>query len=220
MVGEGDALGDEVIATADEGAEGTGLIGEGQQGAEAVAIGPEQIAEQVGVAGVALAASGRVAGAAGLHGIGVDRDDREAGVQEGIDDEAGGALEGDGQPRRGARSGPAAGRARPSSRCGVGHRPAPADGAGLSCPAHKQRAWWRPSPSRRRRTLRASLGLRDTAAGEACRSLTDWRSGFRCPWRFTLWPVGASLGVSRGSRSHTGRHAASRWGSPRLPGPS
>jgi hypothetical protein len=55
--------------------------------------------------------------------------------------------------------------------------------------------------------------------GPAGRSLIG-ALGFRCPWRCTLWPVGASLGVSRGSRSHTGRHAASRWGSPRLPGPS
>ena len=106
---------------------------------------------------------GRVAGAAGLHGIGMDRDDREAGVQEGIDDEAGGALEGDGQRGGGReRASRWTSSAKPAA-CGA---PSRASGRCRSRRAHKPRAWWRPSPSRRRRTLRASLGLRDTAAGE------------------------------------------------------
>src|SRR5207244_1654130 len=50
--------------------------------------------------------------------------------------------------------------------------------------------------------------------GPAGRSLTG-ALGFRCPWRSTLWPVWASRGLSRGSRSHSGRRAASTIGSPR-----
>jgi hypothetical protein len=51
LVGEGHALGDEVIAAADEGPEGAGLVSEGLQGPEAVAIGAEQVGQKVGVAG-------------------------------------------------------------------------------------------------------------------------------------------------------------------------
>ena len=191
LIGEGDALGDEVIAAADEGAEGAGLIGEGQQGAEAVAIGPEQVAEQVGVAGVALAASGRVAGAAGLHGIGVDRDDREAGVQEGIDDEAGGALEGDGQRGGGREAGQPLDELG-QARCGVGHRPAPADGAGLVEHTNSVRGGG-PVQADDEGHCVPPWDCETLPRERSCRSLTDWRSGLQVP--VALHPV-AGWGLS------------------------
>ena len=217
LVGEGDALGDEVIAAADESAEGPGLIGEGLQGAEAVAIGAEQVGEQEGVAGVALAASGRVAGAAGLHDIGVDRDDREAGIQKGIDDEARGAFEGDGHGGGGPK------RAQPldqlgQARGGVGHR-SRASGPCRSGRAHRPHAWWRPSRSRRRSHCVPPWDLRDTAAvrGPAGRSLIG-ALGLQMP--VALHPVaGWDLSwCESGERVSSGRRAASSLGLSPTPG--
>jgi hypothetical protein len=68
LVGEGHALGDEVVAAADEGPEAPRLLGEGLQGSEAVAIGAEQVGEKVGVAGITLPAGRRVARSGAIRG--------------------------------------------------------------------------------------------------------------------------------------------------------
>ena len=54
LIGERHALGDEVIAAPDEGPQGAGLVGERLQRAEAMAIGAEQVGEEIAVAVIAL----------------------------------------------------------------------------------------------------------------------------------------------------------------------
>ncbi len=191
LIGQGDALGDEVIATPDQSAEGAGLVRQGLQGTKAVPIGSEQIGEQVGVAGVALAAGCGVAGPAGLHDVGVDGNNAEARGQERVDHEARGALEGHGQRGREAEAGQtvhqlgeAGGR--------VGRRPAPADRPSLVdyadgvCgrrPVHPDEEGHCASP----------WECETLPRERSRRSLTDWRSGLQLP--LALHPV-AGWGLS------------------------
>ncbi len=95
LVGEGDVGGDEVVAAAHQGAQGFDGVGLGRERAQAMAVGAQDVGQDEGVAGVALGGDGAVAGSAGLDGIGMDRGDDEAGLDEGIDQEAGGPLDGD-----------------------------------------------------------------------------------------------------------------------------
>ncbi len=95
LIGEGDALGDEIVPTAYEGAQGTRVVRGRPPRPEAMAIGPQQIGEDERIAGVTLAAGGGVAWAAGLERVGVDRYDLHPGLDEGIDEQAGGAFERD-----------------------------------------------------------------------------------------------------------------------------
>ncbi len=69
-----------------------------------MAVGAQQIGQQVGVAGVALAAVAAVARTGGFDDVGVDRDDREAALQQRVDDQAGGALDGHGRDAAGRQS--------------------------------------------------------------------------------------------------------------------
>jgi hypothetical protein len=103
-VGEADAGGDEVVAAAGEGAQRLDLVGDGRERREAMAVGAQDVGEEVGVAGVGLPPGGAVARAAGLHGVGVDGHDGMAGGDERLDDEARGPLDGDGQRLRRAEA--------------------------------------------------------------------------------------------------------------------
>ena len=100
LIGELDARGDQVVAGADGGAKGLGLVRRRTKGTEAMAVGAEDVGEDVGVAGIALGEGGTVARTCGLEGVGVNRYDGEAGFDERVDEEARGALDGDGQLRR------------------------------------------------------------------------------------------------------------------------
>src|SRR5438105_152762 len=67
LVGERDALGDEIVPAAHEGAQRARVIGGRVQGSEAMAVRAEQIGEDERIAGVTLAAGGGVARATGLE---------------------------------------------------------------------------------------------------------------------------------------------------------
>jgi hypothetical protein len=191
LVGEGHALSNEVVAAADEGPEGAGLVREGLQGPEAVAIGPEQVSEEVGVAGIALAPRGRVAGPARLDDVGVDGDDGEAGAEEGVDDEARGTLEGDRQAGGGAEAPQVLHESREPGR-GVGHRAAPADRAGLVDHTDRVRGG-RPVQADEVGHCAPLWDCETLRRERSRRSLTDWRSGLQVP--VALHPV-AGWGLS------------------------
>ena len=71
------------------------FVGLRGQRLEAVAVGAQQIGQQVGVGGVGLAAVAAVARSGGFDDVGVDRHDRQAGFDQGIDEQPRGALDGD-----------------------------------------------------------------------------------------------------------------------------
>ncbi len=94
LVGEGHARGHQVVAPAHEGAQRAHFVALGGQGLEAMAIGAQQIGEQIGVAGVALGPVAAVARARGLDGVGVNGHDGEAGFEQRVDHQARGPLDG------------------------------------------------------------------------------------------------------------------------------
>ena len=69
-----------------------------------MAVGAQQIGQQVGIAGVTLAAVAAVARAGGFDDVGVDRDDGEAALEQRIDDQAGRALDRHGGDAQGRQS--------------------------------------------------------------------------------------------------------------------
>ncbi len=152
-----------------------------------MAIGPEEVGEEVGVAGIALAPGGGVARSAGFDDVGVDGDDGEAGLEERVDDEARGALEGDGQRGGGARS-----ECQPLDELGPGpRRCAPRCRASGRCRSRRctQTAWVVAAQSRpaKKDIARLPGTARHCARERSCRSLTDWRSGLQLP--VALHPV-------------------------------
>src|SRR5437763_1386361 len=88
LIGPGDTLGREIIARTNQSAQCPRLVRVRSQRAEAMAVGTQEIGQDEGIAGIALALSGAVAGARGLQGVGVDRDDGMACVQQGIYEQA------------------------------------------------------------------------------------------------------------------------------------
>jgi len=84
---------DQVLARAGQRPERLGLIAIWDQRPEAVGIGAGQLGQDVGVKAVGLAARDREAGACGLHLVGVDRQDFEAGAEEALDQDPVGALD-------------------------------------------------------------------------------------------------------------------------------
>ncbi len=97
LVGQRDALGHQVLAGADERAQHLDLVGAWPQRPEAVAVGAQDVGEHVGVARIALAAGGAVAGPARLDDAGMDRHDRVTGLDQGVDDQSRGTLNSDRQ---------------------------------------------------------------------------------------------------------------------------
>jgi len=94
-VAERDPLADQVVATANQSLEGPDRIGGRGQGTEPVAVGAKNIGEHVGIARIALARRCPVAWPTGLDDVGMDRDDRMAGLDQSVDQQARGALDGD-----------------------------------------------------------------------------------------------------------------------------
>ena len=72
----------------------------GRSGSKRLPVRPEQVGEQVGVAGVALGVDGRVARAARLDDVRVNRDDDETGLDERVDEQAARSLDRDAELRR------------------------------------------------------------------------------------------------------------------------
>src|SRR4051794_15723504 len=100
LVRERDALRDQVVAAADQGAQGLDLARAGLERSEAMTVGAQQIAEEIAVALVALAAGRAIAGPRRLDHVGVDRHDRMARLDQGLDQQAGGPLDRHRQGRR------------------------------------------------------------------------------------------------------------------------
>ncbi|MFO1038496.1 MAG: hypothetical protein U1E45_16790 [Geminicoccaceae bacterium] len=102
LVAQCHTLGDEVVTAANRGAQCLDVVGGGQQRPEPMSIGPQDVGEHVGIAGVPLAAGGPVTGPAGFDHVGMDRHDRMPGLDESIDDQPGRSLDGDRQLCRGS----------------------------------------------------------------------------------------------------------------------
>src|SRR4029079_11998979 len=88
---------DHVITAAHESAQGADIVALRRQRREAMAIGAQQIGEQVGVAGIALGAVAAIARASCFDGIGMNGDDGETRVEQRIDDDSRRTLDGDGR---------------------------------------------------------------------------------------------------------------------------
>ena len=219
LIGQLDAGGDQVIAGAYGGAQRLGRVGRRAQGAEAVAVGAEEVGEDIGIAGIALAGGSRIAGPRGLEGVRMDGHDREAGLDQRIDEQAGRALDRDGQVR---------GRAVAVETlhqlgqpvCRVRDREGEAALAGglehadimfVAGPIDPDGIGWTESFHHQSPPVRGLLLC--SGVGRSHRSLTDRRSGLQLPWRDTLWSVGA-FRAGQGSGSHASPHGASDGGSP------
>ena len=97
LVGERQALGDQVVAAADECAQRLDLVRARRQRPEPVSVGTQEIGQQVGVAEIGLAAGGAVARSARLDHVGMDRHDRMAGCEQRLDHQPGRPLDRDRQ---------------------------------------------------------------------------------------------------------------------------
>ena len=99
LIGQSDASGHQIIASAHQGTQSAdGVRLWGQRG-PAMSIGAQQIGKQISIRGVALGAVTAVTRTAGLDGIGMDRKDLMSGLDQRIDDQARGTLDGDAQVR-------------------------------------------------------------------------------------------------------------------------
>jgi hypothetical protein len=200
-VGQADALGDQIVATADQGAQRLDLVGAGRQGPEAVAVGAQDVGEHEGVAGIALAAGGAVAWPAGPDDVGVDRHDRMAGLEQGVDDQPARALDGDGNGAGRCQLGQPL--AQVCQTGGIVRDPqAEHDGSGAVDDADGM-AGAAPIQSpeiRHGQVLRGCATL--PSVGRNCGSLIDWRSGLLSlalhPVARRALPAPAMRRVSRG----------------------
>ena len=200
LVGQTDAAGDEVVAAAHERAQGLDLVGDGRERPEAMAVRAQDVGEHVGVAGIGLRCGGPVARAASLHDVGVDRHDGKACREQRLDDEAGGALDRDGQ-RLGGRDplqpGEQLGEAggvmlHLDARNDIAPLVDDADGMAVRAPVEADKEG-------HGRNLRVRVGL--ARAGRSCGSLIDWRSRWRASARHpvvrSVLPAPAARRVSR-----------------------
>jgi hypothetical protein len=90
----------QVVAAADQGAQRLDLVRGGHQGTEGMPVGAQDVGQHEGIARIAFAASGAVAGPACFDDVGMDRDNRVPGRDQGLDDQAGWPLDGNGQLSR------------------------------------------------------------------------------------------------------------------------
>ena len=201
LIGQGHALGDEVVAPADEGAQGARVVGGRAERPEAMAIGAKEIGEEVAVAVIALPLGSGIPGPAGFDDVGVDGDDLEAGVHQRVDDDARGALDGDPQggggperPEAPHEVGQAGGRMR--------RRAAPVDGPGVV--QHTDGVCGRgPVDADKEGHCAPPWDCETLREERSCRSLTDWRSGVRI---LALHPV-----AGRGLSSPDSGERVSSW---------
>ena len=201
LVGQADAGGDEVVAAAHECAQRLDHVADGRERAEAVAVRAQDVGEHVGIAGIGLRPGGSIARPAGLHDIRMDRHDHMAGGDQCLHDEAGGALDGDGQ-RLGRRD-PLEPRAKIGEAGGiVPDIQARLDGASFIDNANgvAARAPVKAGEEGHVRDLRVWTML--ARAGRSCGSLIDRRSGWQAHARHPVvrpvLPAPAARRVSRG----------------------
>ena len=177
------------------------LIRRRAQGPEEMAIRAQQVGEDERIAGITLAAGGGVARAAGLEGVRGDGHHLEAGGDERVDEQAGGAFEGNAQGAAGVETaqaaeelGEALGRVR--------HGALPVDAGGLVDHADRVDLTRPVDPDEEWHCVVSRDG--ETLQGERSgRSLTDWRSGLL--GHVARHPV-AGLGLSR---FHSGERVSS-----------
>ena len=185
--------------------------GVGHERAQAVAVGAQDVGEDVGIGAVVLVAGAAVAAAQGLDAATGDDDDPQARAQEGIDERAVGALDGDPAHAAGPQSGdevPQTG-VRVLDLVALEHRAGSVDDADRVTPGRPVDAGERGGGSRMHPCLRAgrsSLGA-PFVTGRVRRSLTDSALG----WRAALSRLGTSLAAGpRGTIA--GRRSGERHG--------
>ncbi len=93
LVGEGDALLDEVFARPGQRSQGARLVRVGREHAQAVHVGAGELGQDVGVKPVRLAPARAVAVAGGGELVGMDGDDRDPSLEQSLDDHAVRSLE-------------------------------------------------------------------------------------------------------------------------------
>jgi len=175
LVGQSRAVRDEIIATPHERAKRAALVGEGSQGVEPVAIGAQEIREEVRVPGITLASSSGVPRPGGLYGVGMNGNDRMAGLDERVDQGPGRSLDSDGKGR-GSSQAPQLGEHFGQSRGAVCSLKAAVDASGLV--DHADRMFLqRPVDACKKAHVRPPEKRVNVPAGRSCRSLTVWRSG-------------------------------------------
>ena len=220
LVGEDHAFGDEIVACSHESAQRLDLVGEGLQRAEAVAIGAQQVREQIGIAAIALAGVGAVARARRSDDVGVDRNDGMPGLDERVDEQARGPLDRDRQ--LGGRSVSSEPAAQLGKTLGVVRDlEAIDDGSLLVDHAHGVRLAGPIDPDESAHGRSPLLRVTTRGAGRSCRSLI----GRRSHWTSALHPVAgrdllasAPPQVSHGpSRSQRAGQSEPRRNEPRPP---
>ena len=95
LIGQNHLRGNKIVATAHQCTQGLDGVRLRTERRQPMAVGTQDIGQNIGVAWVALGGDGAIARPAGLYDIGMDRRDKEPGIDETIDDEAAGALDGD-----------------------------------------------------------------------------------------------------------------------------
>ncbi len=208
-------LGHQVVAGADDSTQSPDLVGRRPQPSETVSIGAQHVGEDVGIARVALAASGPVARSARLQRVRVDRHDGVSGIDERIHHEATGTLDGDGELS--GRRNPGEPAKEPTQPlCSVLHIELRDDGALLVDDAGGMLST---TPVESSEILHgqppASRGITFDRAGRSCRSLTERRSGGCVSNAFgpvALHPVaGSGLPVSARGRVSCGLSSSKRF---------
>jgi len=175
-----------------------------------MSVGAQQVGEDEGVAGIALALGGRVARPRGFQGVGVDGNDGEAIVYERVDEQSGWPLDGDEKICTGSEPAQLAAEVLHSRRS-VCDGETTVHFAGCIDHADSMLGAGPVDPHEQWHGIPPWFGLTVLGAGRPCRSLTDRRSGLQSPRRYTLWPVGTSRFLRWGG-SHAGRRAASAIG--------
>ncbi len=211
LVGQRDALCDQVVAQPDEPAQRLGFVGERREHTEAMAIGAQYVGEQVRITRIGLPLSRRVAGPRCLDRIRMDRHDGEATLDQRIDDDARRSLDRDAQlvrPRQLLQSRRQLRHAGRAVLHGEARYHGPflvddADGVLTTCPIQTHEV---PHGRSSRRT--------STDARGAYRTLIERHSATRTSGRNILLSVKAPRAL-RGGRSHPGRRTASEQGRPR-----
>src|SRR5215467_2828372 len=95
LVGERNAVSDQVLASSAGGAQGHGGGAVGDEWTQSGPVGAEGVGEDEGVEAIVFVARRAVAGAQRLELVGTDDDDRQAGLEEGVHDRAVRPFDGD-----------------------------------------------------------------------------------------------------------------------------
>ena len=95
LIGQDNLRGDKIVATSHQGTQGLYGVRLRTERRQPMAVGTQDIGQNIGIAWVALGGDGAISRPAGLYNIWMDRRDNEPGIDEAIDDEAAGALDGD-----------------------------------------------------------------------------------------------------------------------------